>query len=403
MALKDHQRQPRVAASLLWALARGRLSHAYLFSGPEGSGKSRIALELAKAALCEGRSRVTAAAAAADGPLPGADSCGSCSSCLNVDGGRHPDVEFFRPEEGKVNYPVKQVREEIRHHAYLKPARGAKRFLIIERAEALVRASGQNEGADTLLKLLEEPPPDTVLILLAAHPERLPDTVRSRCQQVRFDRPQADALGEALAPEDGLRPDEALFVAHLAGLDLATARGFLRAKKKDTPDVAATREVLLEIVASLERRPYPDLLALATALDAAARGWAALSGALGVLAVLYRDAAVLAAAGVAVPPGTDRPVERSRGSLGRVLAFAGGPEAEAVRAAASTHGPVVLAQAAGRALRAQEDSRRYPARLLLIEVLLLDLRELFETAGRQADRFRSSPETGATGTLGVSL
>lgn len=382
MALRDHQRQPRVAAALLSALARGRLSHAYLFSGPEGSGKGQVALELAKAALCEGRAEAAGAAV----PSSGADSCGSCPSCLAVDGGSHPDVEFFRPEGGKVNYPVKQVREEIRRRGYLKPARGAKRFLIIERAEALVKGSGQNEGADTLLKLLEEPPPATVLVLLAAHPERLPDTVRSRCQQVRLDQPQAAVLGEALAAEEGLKPHDALFVVRLAGLDLATARGFLRAKKKDKPDLATAREVLLEIVRSLERRSYPDLLALASTLDAAARGWPALSGALGVLAALYRDAALLAAAGAAAPPEGAHPAEAPGGGPAQALAFAGGPEAEAARAAASTHGPAVLAKAALRALRAQEDSRRYPARLLLIEVLLLDLRELLETAGQPADR-----------------
>ncbi len=349
MALKDFAAQPRVARALSQALARGRLAHAYLLCGPVGSGKLGLALELAKAALCDATG----------------DSCGACPSCLAVDAGRHPDVEIFRPEDGRVNYPVKQVREQIRGHAYLKPASGSKRFLIIDRAEALVKGSGQNEGADTLLKLLEEPPPDTVLVLLAANADRLPETVRSRCQQVRFDQPQAGALAATLAAEEKLPADEAVFIARLAGLDLAVARGFLHAKKKDKPDTGAIREALLTVATSVERQPYASLFSLAAALDASARGWPALTGALGVLALLYRDAA-LTASGKA---GAD------------VLCFEGGPEAEASRAAAAAHEADALSRASLRILGAQEDSRRYPARLLLMEVLLLDLAELLSTAG----------------------
>jgi len=352
MGLASCRRQPRVAAALLSVLSRGRLGQVYLFSGPEGAGKGRLALELAKAILCEGRT-------------PGSvDSCGSCRSCLDVAAGRHPDVKVFRPEAGKLNYPVRQVREEIREHAYLKPARGPKRVLIVGRAEALVKGTGQNEGADTLLKLLEEPPRDTVLILLAAHPERLPETVRSRCQQVRFDQPPAGAVASELAAGQGLPEDEALFAAHLAGLDLETALGFLQGRKKDRPDLAAIRRVLLDVVNSLERRSYPEILALAAALDEAARGWPALTGALGVLAALYRDAAVMACAA------------RGGAEPGQLLTFGSGPEAEAAGTAAGFHPPDVLVRAAERTLSAQEDSRRYPARLLLIEVLLLDLKEL---------------------------
>ncbi len=354
MGLTHLARQHRAAASLSSALSRSRLAAAYLFSGPEGSGKREVALELARAALCENPS--------------GGGACGQCWACLAITDGRHPDVSSFRPEDGKASYPVRQVREEIRRNAYLKPARGRRRFLIIEKAEALVRGSGgQNEGADTLLKLLEEPPVETVLVLLAAHPERLPETVLSRCQQVRFDPPEAGELAAALAGEENLDPAMALFVVSLAGGDLEAARGLVRGKKKDKPDLESVRRVLLTILRSVGGLSYPDLSALASALDAAAKTWPVLTGALGVLAALYRDAALLAAG---------KPGDGAVGDGAAVLAFPGGPEAEAVLEAAGALRPAALRRAALRALQAQEDSRRSPARLLFLEVLLLDLAEI---------------------------
>jgi len=357
VGLGNVEGQPRVANCLSQALSRGRLAQAYLFTGPEGSGKRRLAAEFAKAVLCREA-----------GPgVVGA--CGGCASCQAVDGGRHPDVALFQPEKGKTAYPVRQVREEIRRQAYLKPALGGKRFLIVDRAEALTRgAGGQNASADTLLKLLEEPPPDTIIILLASHPARLPDTVRSRCQQLRFDPPDSENLARQLVAEDGLDRDEALFAAHLAGGDLAVARGLLGVRKKDKPDLRAVRETLLEIVRSLPRRPYPELFALASALDAAARGWLALTGALGLLAALYRDASLKALRQEAGgEPG---------GVGGGVLTFRGGPEQAATDEAAAGSDAGRLRDAALRALAAQENSRRYPARLLLLEVLLIDLETL---------------------------
>ncbi len=366
MGLAACTEQPRVAAALIAALSRGRLGQAYLFAGPEGSGKRRMALELAKAALCP--------------EAVGADACDKCASCLAIEGGRHPDVSVFQPEAGKASYPVRQVREEIRKHACLKPDRGARRFLIIDRAEALVRGSGgQNEGADTLLKLLEEPPEKTTIVLLAAHPERLPETIRSRCQRLRFDPPDPTRLAATLVREDGVEPGQAFFVAHLAGGDLALARSFVGAggkggaeSGKDRPDVGALRETLLAWARSLGKLPFSGLFTLAAELDAAARGWPALTGALGVLASLYRDAALRSAAASGDATGNSHEA---------ALTFPDGEEAEVARELAAVYRPERLAAMARRALGAQADSRRSPARLLLLEVLLIDLRELY-SAGK---------------------
>jgi DNA polymerase-3 subunit delta' len=326
------------------------MAHAYLFSGPQGSGKGRLALEMAKAVLC--RSHV-------DG-----DACGTCSSCRLAGQGTHPDIEFFRPEDGRTSYPVRQLREDIRRRAYLAPSCGPKRFLVIEQAEALVKPTGaRNEGADTLLKLLEEPARDTVLILLATRPERLPDTVVSRCQHVRLRPPGPDRVAQVLSAETGLARDEVLFLAHLSGGDVPAALGFLRGKKKDRPDLTALRSALLSLARDLGRMTYPELFAAAAALEGYSRGWPVLTGALGVLAALYRDAALK---GAGVPD--------------EVLHFTLGPEAALTRDLAATCGPGLLGSLASRVLRAQDEARRYPARLLFLEVLFLDLREMYENA-----------------------
>jgi len=353
MALKDIERRSPATRGLFSALSRGRLAHAYLFGGPEGSIKEEAARELARAVLCED-------------PVNGG-ACGRCQACLLVSGGSHPDLEFFRPEKGRASYPVRQIREEIRRRAYLKPARGPRRFLVIERAEALVRTSGvRNEGADTLLKVLEEPPPDTCLILLASRPERLPDTIRSRCQFIRFEPPAVDYLVSELAGEEKMEEEDARFVVVLAGGNPALARELAAAaRRKDGPDIFYLRQTILSVAGSLGEMSYPDLFAAAADFESGARDPVVFSGALGVLSLVYRDAGL-----------------RKLGAAGDVLAFPAGAEAEVSLDLARRHGPATLFRLTRRTLEAQEHSRRHPARLLLVEVLLMDFKALLEEGAR---------------------
>ncbi|HCJ09637.1 MAG TPA: hypothetical protein DHW14_00525 [Clostridiales bacterium] len=342
MGLNHCEGQPYAAGSLRRALERGRMAQAYLFAGPEGCGKRLVARELAKAVLCEA-------------PVSG-DACGTCRSCRLVESGSHPDVEFFRPEGGKASYPVRQLREEIRRCAYLKPALGPRRFIVIERAEALVRSSGaRNEGADTLLKLLEEPAPQTCLVLLTSRPEVLPETVRSRCQLVRFRPPPVGALVSDLVREYGLEEAEARFAAYVSGGDPESAAGLV-ARRKERKFLLSLRDRLLSAARLLGTMSYPELFEAAAAVESHARDWGLLSGALGVLSLIYRDGAL-----------------RGLGAGERVLAFPAGAEAEAAGELAGRHAPEVLVAAARRVLKAQGDARRYPARLLLLEVLFIDL------------------------------
>jgi DNA polymerase-3 subunit delta' len=150
------------------AVRRGRLAHAYLFTGPAGVGKRLFALELAKALLCEN---------SADHSL---QACDRCPSCVQVEAGTHPD--FFtavRPPEVH-EFPIDLMRELCQRFA-LKSARGHGKVILLDDADDL-----NPESANCFLKTLEEPPPRSVLILIGSTLDRQLQTIVSRCQVIRF-------------------------------------------------------------------------------------------------------------------------------------------------------------------------------------------------------------------------
>lgn len=150
------------------AVRRGRLAHAYLFTGAGGVGKRLFAIELAKALLCENA---------------GADllqACDHCPACVQVEADTHPD--FFtavRPPEA-LEFPIDLMRQLCQSFA-LKSARGRGKVVLIDDADDLNEAS-----ANCFLKTLEEPPPRSVLILIGSTPDRQLPTIVSRCQVIRF-------------------------------------------------------------------------------------------------------------------------------------------------------------------------------------------------------------------------
>ncbi|MFZ4524501.1 MAG: ATP-binding protein [Chlorobium sp.] len=201
------------------ALETGRFAHAYLFTGPEGSGKESVAFEIASILNCR-----TAAA------NPETGSCDSCPDCLQVHAFMHPNVEYIFPVESalldaadaskKENKRFTEARERydalleqkkqnpyfapamersmgilteqiiaLQHKAMFMPNKGSKKIFIISQAERL-----HPSAANKLLKLLEEPPPHVLFILVSSRPETLLPTIRSRCQTVRFSRVTAKEL-----------------------------------------------------------------------------------------------------------------------------------------------------------------------------------------------------------------
>jgi DNA polymerase-3 subunit delta' len=159
------------------ALATGRLASTFLFVGPPGIGKRTFAQRLAQALLCQKH---------ADREL---DACGVCPSCRQVIAGSHTDLEQVALPEGKSFIPLElligtaehRMREGLCHRMALKPASGSRKIAIIDDADSLNR-----EGANCLLKLLEEPPPRAVLLLISTSVHRQLPTIRSRAQVVRF-------------------------------------------------------------------------------------------------------------------------------------------------------------------------------------------------------------------------
>jgi DNA polymerase-3 subunit delta' len=198
------------------AVRRGRLASSFLFAGPQGVGKRTFAFKLAKALLCQSN------------PEEAFEPCGKCPSCSQVDAGTHPDLEFVSKPADKSFLPLELLlgdkehrrREGLLHQIGLKPFMGGRKIAVIDDADFL-----NAEGANALLKTLEEPPPRSVLILVGTSPAKQLPTIRSRCQLIRFHSLSEEHVAELLISQ-GLTSDasEARRLAHYSGGSLQRAQ-----------------------------------------------------------------------------------------------------------------------------------------------------------------------------------
>ena len=166
--------QQHIVSTLEHAITEGRLSHAYLFCGPRGTGKTTMARILAKALLC--RNAEAARAEGASGCMPD----GTCEECELIAEGNHPDVYEL---DAACRTGVDNVREEIINSVNFAPVRGKYKIYIIDEVHMLTTAA-----FNALLKTLEEPPAHVIFVLCTTDPQKILETILSRCQRFDFHR-----------------------------------------------------------------------------------------------------------------------------------------------------------------------------------------------------------------------
>lgn len=224
MAFGDIPGNARIKKILKTALHKEMLPNSLLFSGPEGVGKLETALEVAKALNCRQMKD---------------DACGFCESCRAIAAGNFPDVLIQKPENHVLRVDPTRL---LKRMAYLKPMSGGKRVFIVVEAEKM-----NPEAANTLLKVLEEPPEFSFILLVTSNPHLILPTIKSRCQVLKFvPVSQADILRELMAK--GYPDDQAKGIAMIAQGSLK------RALTMDWDEVRNQREQAWRILTSMLSR-----------------------------------------------------------------------------------------------------------------------------------------------------
>ena len=277
MKFADVIGQDEIKKRLIQTVNDGRISHAQLFLGPEGSGNLAMALAYARYIFCSQKGEH--------------DACGTCSSCIKFNKLVHPDLHFVFPvnttksvtkaatsskfltewreavlanpyqnlfgwlehigienKQGVINV---QESQEILRNLSLKAFEGEYKIVIIWMAEKV-----NPSAANKLLKIIEEPPEKTVFLLVAESQEQMLTTILSRTQLVKFNPILPEKLKEAIISEYGVSPEEATGLAHLAGGNFLEAGRLL----KDSEDLSFNRETFIQWMRSCYSRDVVTLV-----------------------------------------------------------------------------------------------------------------------------------------------
>lgn len=187
----------KAIAAIRRILDSGRVAHAYLFTGPEGIGKKKVATAFIEALFCGGN-----------------EGCGQCPSCRKIAGNNHPDIHTIEPDGQFIK--VDQVRELQKALAF-RPYEAQRKACIIDGADRFNPSSG-----NSLLKTLEEPPGNALMILLASYPDAVLSTIRSRCQIIPFSGIPEEEIA-AFLEQNGTEQASAKIAASLSGGSMSKA------------------------------------------------------------------------------------------------------------------------------------------------------------------------------------
>ncbi len=264
--------QERVKNQLTTILDQGRLAHAFLFTGPDGVGKDAMAIELATVVNCERQAH---------------DACGKCASCLQASLFQHPNIHLIfalptgkgeesdnSPIEKLSNDDIVAIQEQLelkranRYHDVAVPranfikvnsireirkqsmlsslSKGRKVFILLD-AENM-----REESANALLKTLEEPQSNTMLILTTSHPDQLKSTIISRCQVLKFDYLSDEEITTALIERKQIDPTEARSIARMAN------GSYTRSLELLDTDFLELRKLAVDMLRTMMYRPKED-------------------------------------------------------------------------------------------------------------------------------------------------
>jgi DNA polymerase-3 subunit delta' len=272
--LSDVIGQDQATQALRRAVAAGRVPHAYLFEGPPGVGKRAAALGLAQALEC---------------PVAPGAGCGACDTCRRIEAGIHPDAPILAPTSASSQILIDEVKQVVAL-AQSRPHEAPARLIVIDEADAM-----NANAANALLKTLEEPAPRNHLVLCSASPERLPTTIRSRTQRVRFRALPAEAL-LAIAETRGIARERAEVAVALA--DGSAARMLEAVAADDGAAWQAVADLRAAVTAPAMGPVFDAAQALGSGggdREGRKEGRQELGRLIGLLGRLYRDALVTAA------------------------------------------------------------------------------------------------------------
>lgn len=229
----------RTAEMLGTSIENNTLSHALLIVGPAGSGKSTLANEIAMAVNCEKKGEGAY-------PLP----CGFCNTCRRIRGGNFTDIKYLEKHKDRATIGVESVKE-FREDMFLSATESEKKIYVIDSAHTMTP-----EAQNALLKVLEEPPTNVLIMMLCSEPDRILTTVKSRAQLITMEKIPNERLEEYLlsASEEARllkTTDKAAFEALLLASDNVIGNALRLTSKRDRDLILAEREITVAFLRAL--------------------------------------------------------------------------------------------------------------------------------------------------------